>query len=277
MTDPRHFQPQGLAGAIEFIRLEETLREFAEGEAFVFVPNPGNWGDGLIRYATERFFRANGFRYVSIGLLKAGSSTADELRAAASASKVRVVYGGGGGFLPQYVIPRRFRRMIKRTDRVLVLPSTFPMPVQDLGLRRSDVVFRRDAGASLEFAPGASFCHDMALSIGRIPASSAGSGAGYFFRRDAEKVMEMTIPEGNRDISAEGTESTPMADFLDAIARFETVHTNRLHVSIAAAMMGRQVHLYPNSYFKNRSIYEASLKLAFPNVTFHQEYVASAA
>ena len=44
MTDPERIQPSGLAGSIEFIRLEETLREFAEGEAFVFVVNQGNWG-----------------------------------------------------------------------------------------------------------------------------------------------------------------------------------------------------------------------------------------
>ena len=87
----------------------------------------------------------------------------------------------------------------------------------------------------------------------------------------------MPIPRGNRDISAEGTESTPMAEFLEAIARFETVHTNRLHVSIAAAMMGRRVHLYANSYFKNKAIHETSLSAAFPNLSFHQEYVPAQA
>ena len=66
VTDAERFQPSGLAGAIEFIRLEETLRDFAEGETFVFVVNKGNWGDGLIRYATERFFQRHGFRYISI-------------------------------------------------------------------------------------------------------------------------------------------------------------------------------------------------------------------
>ena len=44
VTNPERIQPSGLAGSIEFIRLEETLREFAEGEAFVFVVNQGNWG-----------------------------------------------------------------------------------------------------------------------------------------------------------------------------------------------------------------------------------------
>ena len=277
MTNPRHFQPQGLAGAIEFIRLEETLREFAEGEAFVFVVNKGNWGDGLIRYATERFFRQNGFSYVSIPVADAVSLPAEKLRDLASGAKVRMVYSGGGVFLNKYNMHRRIPALVERSERILVLPHTFAVPRRKLGFRKSDILFRRDQSGSLEFAPKSLFCHDMALSLGRIACQGTGSGVGFFFRRDVEKVEGMALPAENRDISAEGTESTPMADFLDAIARFETVHTNRLHVSIAAAMMGRQVHLYPNSYFKNRSIYEASLKLAFPNVAFHQEYVASAA
>lgn len=277
MTDAERFQPSGLAGAIEFIRLEETLRDFAEGETFVFVVNKGNWGDGLIRYATERFFRQNGFRYVGIPVASAVSLSVDELREASSSAKVRMVYSGGGAFLNKYHMHRRIPALVERSERILVLPHTFAVPRRKLGFRRSDILFRRDESGSKEFAPGSLFCHDMALSLGQIASQGGGSGTGFFFRRDVEKVEGMALPPGNRDISAEGTESTSMAAFLEAIARFETIHTNRLHVSIAAAMMGRQVHLYPNSYFKNRSIYEASLKLAFPNVAFHQEYVASAA
>ena len=277
MTDAERFQPSGLAGAIEFIKLEETLRDFAEGETFVFVVNKGNWGDGLIRYATERFFRQNGFRYVGIPVARAVSLSVDELREASSSAKVRMVYSGGGAFLNKYHMHRRIPALIERSERMLVLPHTFAVPRRKLGFRRSDILFRRDESGSKEFAPRSLFCHDMALSLGRIACQGGGSGAGFFFRRDVEKVEGMALPPGNRDISAEGTERTPMAAFLDAIARFETIHTNRLHVSIAAAMMGRRVHLYANSYFKNRSIYEASLKQAFPNVTFSQDYSPSAA
>lgn len=277
MTDSGRIQPPGLAGSIEFIRLEETLREFAEGETFVFVVNRGNWGDGLIRYATERFFRQNGFRYVGIPVGRAVSLSPDDLRQASGTSKLRMVYSGGGAFLNKYRMHKSIPALVERSDRMLVLPHTFAVPRRRLGFRKSDILFRRDESGSKEFAPRSVFCHDMALSLGQISCSFEGSGTGYFFRRDVEKIEGMILPDGNRDISAEGTESTPMAAFLDAIARFQTIHTNRLHVSIAAAMMGRRVHLYANSYFKNQSIYDASLKLAFPNVTFHQDYVASAA
>ncbi|MBB1496818.1 hypothetical protein [Paracoccus sp. MC1862] len=272
-----HRQPAGLAGSIEFIRLEETLQEFAEDETFIFVANTGNWGDGLIRYATEKFFRHNAFRYVSVPLGRAMSMSPDDLRQLSSSSKVRMVYGGGGAFLNKYRMHKKMPALIERSERMLVLPNTFAVPRRSLGFRRTDILFRRDEGGSKEFAPRSIFCHDMALSLGRITTSGNGSGVGYFFRGDVEKIEDMPVPEGNRDISTEGKESTPMSGFLDAIARFGTIHTNRLHVSIAAAMMGRRVHLYANSYFKNNSIYEASLKQAFSNLTFHQRYTAPSA
>lgn len=274
MTDSQYLRPSGLAGSIEFIRLEETLREFAEDETFIYVANAGNWGDGLIRYATERFFRQNGFRYVSIPLARAVSLTPDDLRRASSTAKVRLVYGGGGAFLNKYRMHRRIPALVERSDCMLVLPTTFAIPLRRLAFRSSDILFRRDESGSREFAPGSVFCHDMALSLGQIAPSSEGSGVGFFFRRDFERVEGMAFPARNRDISAEGTETTPIASFLEAIARFETIHTNRLHVSIAAAMMGRRVHLYANSYFKNKAIYDASLKRAFPNVSFRQDYTA---
>lgn len=263
-----------LAGAIEFIRLEETLRAFADGERLLFVVNRGNWGDGLIRYATERFFRRMGLDYTSISLRDARSMGPDDLRATTGSSRVRLVFSGGGAFLESYDIPRQFRRLVKKTDQVLVLPHTFAMPVEELRLRKTDILFRRDQSGSTRFAPEAVFCHDMALSLDCISPLVDGCGVGFFMRGDIEKVGGITVPEGNRDISAEGTETTPMADFLEAIGRFEIVHTNRLHVAIAAALMGRQVHLYANSYFKNRAIYDASLRSAFPNVTFHDDYAA---
>lgn len=155
---------------------------------------------------------------------------------------------------------------------MLVLPHTFGMTAESLGFRKHDIPFRRDHKGSCKFAPDALFCHDMAFFLGRIAVEPPEAQVGYFFREDAEKIEGMIVPEGNRDISGEGREGDKMADFLHAISRFETIHTNRLHVAISGAMMGRRVHLYANSYWKNQSIYDASLKLAFPNVSFHDVF-----
>jgi exopolysaccharide biosynthesis predicted pyruvyltransferase EpsI len=44
--------------------------------------------------------------------------------------------------------------------------------------------------------------------------------------------------------------------FLD---RYEVIHTDRLHVSIAAAILGKRVLLHDNSYGKNRDVFHMSL------------------
>ena len=54
--------------------------------------------------------------------------------------------------------------------------------------------------------------------------------------------------------------------WLKFIDRYTHVQTDRLHVGIGAALLGKSVHLHPNRYFKNRAVYEHSLKHSFPNV-----------
>lgn len=63
-----------------------------------------------------------------------------------------------------------------------------------------------------------------------------------------------------------GTQDEP-EKLLGHVARFSVIHTDRTHGAIAGALMGREVHLYPNAYFKNRAIYEHSLH-HFPHVSF---------
>lgn len=53
--------------------------------------------------------------------------------------------------------------------------------------------------------------------------------------------------------------------FLKIIAMHKTINTNRLHVAIAASMLGKNVKFYSNSYFKNKFVYEYSL-INFSNV-----------
>jgi exopolysaccharide biosynthesis predicted pyruvyltransferase EpsI len=57
-----------------------------------------------------------------------------------------------------------------------------------------------------------------------------------------------------------------VVDILSVINKYNIVNTNRLHVCIGAALLGKQVNFYPNSYYKNESIFLMSLKDKFPNV-----------
>ena len=59
-------------------------------------------------------------------------------------------------------------------------------------------------------------------------------------------------------------------DLLDVIGQAEVIFTNRLHVGIAGALLGKRVRLYDNSYGKIRDVYHSSLK-NYALVRFHEE------
>jgi len=52
----------------------------------------------------------------------------------------------------------------------------------------------------------------------------------------------------------------------DRLDLFDEVRTNRLHDAICAGLLGKRVKMYPNSYFKNRAVYEFSMRDRFPDV-----------
>lgn len=95
------------------------------------------------------------------------------------------------------------------------------------------------------------------------------------FRRDSER-SDARIPWGNVDLntatpydqtmghrsSAEAT-AYELFRYLD---RFEVINTNRLHVGIVGALLGKRVRFAPNAYWKNEAVYRHSLREAFPNV-----------
>lgn len=89
------------------------------------------------------------------------------------------------------------------------------------------------------------------------------------FRGDSESVVpiiEQTVepPFLVRDISVD---ETTFKGFVRVISRSKNVVTDRLHVAILAAILDKQVILYPNAYHKNKGVYEYSLK-KYPNVNF---------
>jgi hypothetical protein len=129
--------------------------------------------------------------------------------------------------------------------------------------------FVRDRSESQEWLPQAPFCHDLAFYL-ELQSKGRGDGEGWLFREDIEAPKGQILHRTNQDISKLGKAHTPVDGFIEAIDRFETIHTNRLHVGIASALLGKKVNLYANDYFKIRAIYETSIKPFFPNVIFQQ-------
>jgi len=84
-------------------------------------------------------------------------------------------------------------------------------------------------------------------------------------------------PAGNVDVSQlfeygvmpKALAQTATALTLSYLDQFQAVITNRLHIGILGGLLGKQIEFYPNSYFKNRAVYEFSMHDQFPNVHWH--------
>lgn len=255
-----------------FDALAARLHEIVGQRPVLFFINPGNWGDSLIREGTEAFLRHYGFRYHATrfgDLLRGRTSLAREIDKAGHAPVM--FYCGSGIFSGHYDTPAKIAKLTHEFDTSVILPSTLAMGLDALEFAANTTFVVRDRSESAKRIPGAMFCHDMAFFL-EPKAVPAGFGEGWFLRSDHERPAGTPLHRKNVDISRLGRAFSPIEPFLARIARFRTVHTNRLHVGIAAAILGKDVRLYSNDYFKIQAIYETSLAPYFPNVHFAEAF-----
>jgi len=116
----------------------------------------------------------------------------------------------------------------------------------------------------------------LGADIGLVASRLAGRPPALdCFRRDSER-SEVRIPWCNVDLSTatpydrsmgrrSGAEATAF-ELFRYLDRFEVIRTNRLHVAIAGALLGKRVRFAPNAYWKNEAVYRHSLRQVFPNV-----------
>ena len=246
----------------EYAVIEKVLKNKCSRGPVYYLPNPGNWGDGLIRYGTLKFFSDINLKFKEltrnkkdwlIPILKGGT----------------VIYGGGGGWCKLWNKSPADVTKLKRRFNVIVLPSTYESSYSI----PNTMFFCRDTFESKNNMPDAIFCHDMAFYIGKqFFRGNKGVGDGYFFRSDPETANKIKIPPNNNDISLKGNYRSEVFQFFNEINRFSAIFTDRLHVSIAACLLKKEVHLYPGAYFKNRAVYLSSMKSQFENVCFHEDF-----
>lgn len=252
-----------------FDDLANSLDDTVAGRPILFFINPGNWGDSLIREGAETFLREKGFRYHTVrfrDILK-GRLTLQEAKEQSGFEDPAFVFNGNGWFVGRYGGIETLASVTAQFETSIFLPLTLTFDPFGAGFPLNSRFFVRDRFQSQDVLPNAPFCHDMAFYL-ELESNGQGKGEGWLFREDTEAPKGQILHKSNRDISKLGKAHTPIEGFIEAIDQFETIHTNRLHVGIASALLGKKVNLYANDYFKIRAIYESSIKPYFPNVTF---------
>lgn len=249
--------------------LAEDVRSFADGKPVVEIVNSGNWGDGLIHAGQAAFLRDIGVKVTQIPISKFRKSTKRKIRTAFKElfPSGKAIVTGSGAYRKFYDRPAEIFKAVKQFSNVLIMPSSFPFAPSVDAART--VVWRRDKLESMDGAPDARFCHDMAFYLDPAPREPT-KGVGMLFRTDIEKD-DFAIPDGNIDLSNEGTNQSDPEAFFDRVGEYDVICTNRLHVGIAGALLNREVHLFGNRTPKVRSIFECSLRPFYENVHFHSD------
>ena len=225
---------------------EHVFSDF-EGKTVGFVPLSGNLGDQLIHAGAAQLLAAFGISHYRIdreclvpGLESLGI---DEL-----------AISGGGNMGNCYPDTAKIREAALATGlSVTVLPQSFTDGEEDTV--RYTRVFAREA-ASCEFDPDFVLAPDLAL--GFSPAMKGIEPlyeVGIFFRKDWESVQEDRSPSLCDPVKT----CRNLDQFLALAGLFSIVVTDRLHFAIASLISGNTTYLMPNSYHKNRSMYETWL------------------
>lgn len=258
-----------------FDDLARALRLRASGRRVYFLVGGGNLGDGLIRLGAEHFLQDAGLRVHRVDLVNQRSKVKGLTLGIADSMGRRSLFiqNGGGGWAAHCTVALRLvKRQLRTSSDVVVLPSTIEM----MPLGRMPTIYRRDDGPSRDVVPDAPFCHDMAFYLALIPVNrwfpqidsiEVDRRIGVFFRTDNESATGLGALAGNVDLSALGTVIDDVTPLLHEVARCKRVVTDRLHVGIAATLLGREVSLVDGISWKIRAIFETSIRPYFDNCT----------
>jgi exopolysaccharide biosynthesis predicted pyruvyltransferase EpsI len=237
---------------------------------FLIVEPGGNFGDQLIYLGAEMLASRAGIQFRSLRY--------QEFVATAPAPDEVIYIHGGGGCVPWWsgTPISALRHAVKVHSGVTILgPQTFWTGRDFLrgifgGIRRPTservILFTREFvswGAVQEYAPSWAEVlvdHDTALNLsaGDLDAPmGARHGELRIVRNDKEALSDGIAPSFGVDPASM---CSTFKEWLTMHSSAATIRTDRLHSSIVAHVLGIPVTLSPNNYFKNRAVWEFSLR-----------------
>ncbi len=272
------------------VDIRKFLAEY-QGKKIKYVPNQGNAGDSFIALATLQVFDELELDYE---ICKPTEVFEDQI----------ILYGGGGSLIRKYHRCKNFLLNNHEKNNIVVLPHSFNDidPLLDVLSEKVILIARENISydyikSKSKYPDNCLLSGDMAFYIKNIDRYKNISCIGEcnIFRfndelSNSDRLVE--VPEDNKDISVDfhrpmfmysnnlhlsddiNTQvkknlSVATDNIFSYLSKFQVVNTNRLHVGIAAALLGKTVNLYRGSYHKIAGVYEFSIAGKFNNVVFY--------
>jgi|GEM_PF-2574390 len=230
-TPNNRFRTRKLVSENAFAEIFEPYR----GGVVLFVDLPGNAGDGMITVAQRQLAAHYGIREAMQG------------------ETPTVIMYCGGGNIGLYGAAKLYQQKAVELARQFDVPLiSLPQTWGENGtFEGADKIYVRDM-KSLEIAKGSTLMPDMAMCLTIHPSLNRPPlfNEGWFFREDAEKTM---IPTDN--ICDPALWAGTWGNYILLASQYKVIRTNRLHFAIAGLLLGRDVVLYDNVYYKNRSMW----------------------
>ncbi|MBI3684909.1 polysaccharide pyruvyl transferase family protein [Candidatus Azambacteria bacterium] len=240
------------------------MKKFLESyrdQSVDFFRFPGNYGDSLIWHGTKILLSSLN---ISEQYVDTSSPKYNDI----------LLIDGGGNLVDYYSDIREFlEKKPALYDEIIILPHTIfgEKQIEVLNNISSKLmVFCREK-VSAEFLENrlthgeVYLWHDCAF-YNKFPLALSGKGVLNAFRSDKESILHR-LPVSNNDLSYNGYATKPLKELIDFLQKYEQINTDRLHMAIAATLLGKRVRLFPNSYYKNKAVFDYSLK-KFSNVSF---------
>lgn len=267
-----------------------------------FAPNSGNAGDSLIAEASYQFLDGIGLAYQTVDLA-AKLEKPGRLIVGGGGNLVKP-YRNARRFIEAHldrydeliILPHSIQAhedLLARLDaRATIIcrerrsfdfctrhaPAARVLLGHDMALLWQRDANKARARRALSASAGAMRFHIRNLKLlvrGLTLHGQIRNGALNAFRLDVESKGG-AVPPHNLDLStlfATDSMAWPyaaravdaLADFID---RAQIIRTDRLHIAILAALLGKTVEMHDNNYGKNSAVYAHSLAERFPNIQF---------
>jgi exopolysaccharide biosynthesis predicted pyruvyltransferase EpsI len=244
------------------MKINEFLKYFSNKNVDVLL-NVGNRGDGLIIEGGRTLMNRHKINFKEINFPEISSG------------KILFVYGCGAFSKPYHHMVERINFYMNKYDQIIILPASFDHKCKEVVdflkiLPNKVIVFCRERYSfkkASKFIPNKEnifLDHDLALHLNYENWKKQGSGTLKAFRIDEEKpgrkFKKLELENSNNDLShiSNGNE-TKWKSLLEDISKYNEVHTNRAHIAIGSALLGKTTYVYSNRYYKLKGIYEYSL------------------